>query len=78
MVNFSFDCLKLNEMLTIHISCAYDQFEHMLAHEFNAAHIKECYLEHFYTLTTILLKLLHYQHFLRCLLHLCIFLEADL
>jgi hypothetical protein len=44
MVNFSFDCLKLNEMLTIHISCAYDQFEHMLAREFNVSHIKECYL----------------------------------
>jgi hypothetical protein len=50
-------------MLTLHISCAYDQFEHMLAHAFIAAHLAQ-HLEYFYTLTGILMKLLHFLHFL--------------
>ncbi len=50
-------------MLTLHISCAYDQFERLLARAFIAAHIAQHHLEHFYTLTGILLKLLHFLHF---------------
>jgi hypothetical protein len=58
-------------MLKLHISCAYDQFEHLLACAFITAHIAQHHLEHFYTLTNILLKLLHillyvaFLHFLR-------------
>ena len=51
-------------MLTLHISCAYAQFEHLLARAFIAAHLAQHHLEHFYTLTGILLKLLHFLHFL--------------
>jgi hypothetical protein len=51
-------------MLTLHISCAYNQFEHLLARAFIAAHLAQHHLEHFYTLTGILLKLLHFLHFL--------------
>jgi hypothetical protein len=51
-------------MLTLHISCAYDQFEHLLACAFIAAHLAQHHLEHFYTLTGILLKLLHFLHIL--------------
>jgi hypothetical protein len=51
-------------MLTLHISCAYDQFEHLLARAFIAAHLAQHHLEHFYTLTGILLKLLHFLYFL--------------
>jgi hypothetical protein len=51
-------------MLTLHIFCAYDQFEHLLARAFIATHIAQHHLEHFYTLTGILLKLLHFLHFL--------------
>jgi hypothetical protein len=53
------------------MSCAYDQFEHLLARAFIAAHIAQHHLEHFYTLTAILLKLLHFLlsfvflHFIR-------------
>jgi hypothetical protein len=60
-------------MVTLHISCAYDQFECMLAYAFITAHITEHHLEHFYTLTGILLRLLHSLHFLHSLFHLCIF-----
>jgi hypothetical protein len=60
-------------MLNLHISCAYDQFEHLLAHTFIAAHIAQHYLEHFYTQTAILLKLLGFLHFLQLLLFSCIF-----
>jgi hypothetical protein len=52
-------------MLTLHISCAHDQFEHMLACAFIAIHLAQHHLEHFYTLTGILLKLLYFfLHFL--------------
>jgi hypothetical protein len=51
-------------MLTLHISCAYDQFKYLLARAFIVAHIAQHHLEHFYTLTRILLKLLHILHFL--------------
>jgi hypothetical protein len=50
-------------MLTLHISCAYDQCEYLLACAFFVAHIAQHHLEHFYTLTCILLKLLHFRHF---------------
>jgi hypothetical protein len=46
-------------LLTLHISCAYDQFEHLLARAFIAAHIAQHHLEHFYTLIGILLKFLY-------------------
>jgi hypothetical protein len=59
-------------MLTLHISCAYDQFERLLARAFIAAHIAHLHLDHFYTLTGILLKLLHFLHF-HPFLHFCIF-----
>jgi hypothetical protein len=36
-------------MLTLHISCAYDQFEHLVACAFITAHIAHHHLEHFYT-----------------------------
>ena len=51
-------------MLTLHISCAYDQFEHLLARAFIAAHLAKHHIEHFYILTGILLKLLHFLHLL--------------
>jgi hypothetical protein len=41
-------------MFIVHISCAYDQFEILLAHAFTAAHIAQHHLEHFYTLNGIL------------------------
>jgi hypothetical protein len=50
-------------MLTLHISCAYDQFECLLASAFYAAHIAQHQIENFYTLTRILLKLLHFLYF---------------
>jgi hypothetical protein len=53
-------------MLTLHISCVYDQFKHLLACAFIAAHLTQHNVEHFYTLTGILLKLLHFLHFLLC------------
>jgi hypothetical protein len=53
-------------MLTLHISCAYVQFQYFLARAFIAAHIAQHDLEHFYTLTGILLKLLDFLHFLLC------------
>ena len=34
-------------MLTLHISCAYAQFEHLLARAFIAAHLAQHRLEHF-------------------------------
>jgi hypothetical protein len=34
-------------MLTLHISCAYDQFEHLLARAFIVAHLAQHHLEHF-------------------------------
>jgi hypothetical protein len=46
-------------MLTLQISCAYDQFEYLLACAFIAAHIAQHHLEHLYTLMGIVL------HFLR-------------
>jgi hypothetical protein len=51
-------------MLTLHISCAYDQFECLLAHAFIVVHIAQHHLEHFYALTRIIPKLLHFLHFL--------------
>jgi hypothetical protein len=51
-------------MITLHISCAYDQFEHLQALAFIATHIAQHHLEHFYTLTSILPKLLHFLHIL--------------
>jgi hypothetical protein len=51
-------------MLTLHISCAYDQFEWLLACAFIDAHIAPHNLEHFYTLTGIILKLPNLRHFL--------------
>jgi hypothetical protein len=51
-------------MLILHISYAYDQFEHLLARAFIVACIAQHNLEHFYTILTILLKPLHLQHFL--------------
>jgi hypothetical protein len=51
-------------MLTLHISYAYDQFELLLACAFIVAHIAQHHLEHFYTLTGILLELLYFLHFL--------------
>jgi len=51
-------------MLTLHISCAYAQFEHLLARAFIAAHLAHHHLEHFYTLTGILLKLMHFLYFI--------------
>jgi hypothetical protein len=51
-------------MLTLHISWTYDQFQNLLACAFIVAHIAQHHLEHFYTLTDILLKLLHSLHFL--------------
>jgi hypothetical protein len=51
-------------MLTLHISCTYDQFEHLLACAFIAAHLATYHLEHFYILVVILLKLLYFLHFL--------------
>jgi hypothetical protein len=59
-------------MFTLHISCAYDQFEHLLARAFIAAHIAQHHLEHFYTLIAILLKLPHPLHFLHSLFDPCI------
>jgi hypothetical protein len=50
-------CLKVNQMH--YISCAYDQFEHLLARAFIAKHIAQHHIEHLYTLTAILFKLLH-------------------
>jgi hypothetical protein len=49
-------------MLILHISYAYDQFEHMSARAFIVAHIAQHHLEHFYTLIVILVKLLHFLH----------------
>jgi hypothetical protein len=49
-------------MLTLHISCAYDQFELLLAHTFMVVHIAQHHLEHFYALIGILLKLPHFLH----------------
>jgi hypothetical protein len=46
------------------MSCTSDQFEHLLACAFIAAHITHHHLEHFCALTGILLKLLHSLHFL--------------
>jgi hypothetical protein len=51
-------------MLTLHISCAFDQFEYLLAHAFIVAHISQHHLEHFYNLTGIFLKHLQFLHFL--------------
>jgi hypothetical protein len=51
-------------MLNFHISCAYYQFEHLLARAFIAAHIAQHHLEHLHTLTVIFLKLLHFLHFM--------------
>jgi hypothetical protein len=51
-------------MLTLHISCAYDQFKHLLAHASIVAHITQHHLGHFYTLNVILLKFGHFLHFL--------------
>jgi hypothetical protein len=51
-------------MLTLHIPCAYDQFEHLLARALYVAHIAQHHLEHFYTLTGILLKFGHFLYFL--------------
>jgi hypothetical protein len=45
-------------MLILHIFCAYDQFEHLLARAFIVAHMAQHDLEHFYILIAILLKLL--------------------
>jgi hypothetical protein len=50
-------------MLTLHIPCAHDQFEHLLARAFLAAHIAHHHLEHFYTPTGIVLKLLNSLYF---------------
>jgi hypothetical protein len=51
-------------MLTLHISCAYDQFEHLLAHAFIVVHITQHLLKQFYTSIGILLKLMYILHFL--------------
>jgi hypothetical protein len=59
-------------MLTLHISYAYDQFEYLLACAFIAANIAQHHLEHFYTLTGILLKFLHLLQF-SSILQFCIF-----
>jgi hypothetical protein len=72
VVNFSFDLLKTESKCTI--SCAYDQFERLLAHAFITAHIAQHHLKHFYTLSGILLKLLYSLHFLLSFLHFYIFL----
>jgi hypothetical protein len=61
-------------MLTLHISCVYNQFEHLLARAFIAAQRAQHHLEHFYTLTGILLKVLYFSS----LLHFCIFLGGVL
>jgi hypothetical protein len=71
--NFSFNRLELNQMHTLHIFCAYDQFERLQACAFIVVHIAWQHLEQFYTLTGILVKLLDSLYFLISLLHLCIF-----
>jgi hypothetical protein len=54
VVNFSFELLKTeSKLLTLHISCAYDQFWHLLARAFITTHIAKHHLDHFYTLTGI-------------------------
>jgi hypothetical protein len=64
-------------MLTLHISCAYGQLECLLVSAFIVAHIAHHHLEHFYTLTSILVKLLYFLHFSSSLLHFCIFLGGS-
>jgi hypothetical protein len=65
VVNFSFELLK-TESKCLHFTfyCAYDQFGYLLACAFIVAHIAQHHLKHFYTLTDILLKLLHFLYFL--------------
>jgi hypothetical protein len=59
-----FELLKTeSKMLTLHISCTYDWFECLLACVFIVAHIAQHYLEHFYTMTGKLLKLLYFLHY---------------
>jgi hypothetical protein len=65
-------------MLKRHTSCACDYFECLLARAFIAAHITHHHLEHFYTLTGMLLKLPLSLYFLLSILHLCIFSEGVL
>jgi hypothetical protein len=62
VVNTFFTCLKLIQMLGLYISCAYDQFEHMLAHAYITTHIAQHHLEYFYIFVAILLKLLYFLH----------------
>jgi hypothetical protein len=63
-------------MLALHICCAYDQFEYLLARAFMATHIPQYHLVHFYTVTGILLKLLHFLH-LSSIFWLCIFSRGE-
>jgi hypothetical protein len=60
-VKFSFELFKTeSNCLHFHISCAYDQLELLLAHALIVAHITQNHLENFYTLSGILLKLIHF------------------
>jgi hypothetical protein len=59
-------------MLILHIFCAYDQFEHLLARAFIVAHMAQHHLEHFYILIAILLKLLYFLLFLHSTFDPCI------
>jgi hypothetical protein len=71
VVNFSFELLKTESKCLHFTSCAYNQFSHLLARAFIVAHIAQHHLEHFYTLTGIHPKLLHFIYFLLS----CVFLH---
>jgi low temperature requirement protein LtrA len=62
VVNTFFTFLKLIQMLGLYVSCAYDQFEHLLAHAYITTHIAQHHLEYFHILIAILLKLLYFPH----------------
>jgi hypothetical protein len=47
VVNTSLKCLKLNQNTYTSHTCAYDQFEHLLARAFIDAHLAQHHLEHF-------------------------------
>jgi hypothetical protein len=60
VVNFSFELLKIESKCLYYTSYVFDQFGHLLARAFTAAHIAQHHLDQFYTLIGMLLKLLHF------------------
>jgi hypothetical protein len=60
-------------MLTLHITCAYDQFENLLAPAFIAAHLAQHHLEHFLYFDLYTPEAPAFSPMFFSLLHFCIF-----